>query len=63
MSSNQRTSGGLVRTGVQLSEDQVRELELLARERQTSLSSIVRDAIRLYLATNRASAAPTPVLS
>jgi len=49
MASSVRTLGGLVRVGVQLSEEQHSEVEEIARERQTSVSAIIREAVRLYL--------------
>lgn len=53
MANASRTGGGLVKTAVQLSPEQQSELEELARERQVSVSAVVRDAIRGYLADVR----------
>lgn len=44
-----QTSGGLVKTAVQLSPEQYAEIGELARERQVSVSAIVREAIRGFL--------------
>jgi predicted DNA-binding ribbon-helix-helix protein len=47
------TSGGLIRTAVQLSQEQYAEVGALARERQVSVAAIVREAVRGYLAEQK----------
>jgi hypothetical protein len=53
MVSAARTVGGLVRTGFQCSEEQQAELEEEARERQTSVSAIIRELVRAHQAERR----------
>lgn len=40
-------------TTVMLSPDQIARLDVLARDRQTTRSALVRDALDLFLATQR----------
>jgi predicted transcriptional regulator len=48
--SKAKTSGGLIKTPVQFSQEQHDELGSLARKRQVSLAAVVREAVRNYLA-------------
>lgn len=57
---NASISGGLVKTGTALSQEQVRDLEELARERQLPVSAVLREAVRLYLIKNRPKASAIP---
>jgi predicted transcriptional regulator len=50
VANNTRTAGGLIKTGITLSEDQMRDLQTLARLHQTSMATIIRNAVRAYLA-------------
>jgi predicted DNA-binding ribbon-helix-helix protein len=61
MVSAARTAGGWVRTGVQLSEEQQAGLEEIARERQLSVSAIIRELVRNYLAECRRDKSVTAV--
>jgi len=53
MVSAARTVGGLVRTGFQCSAEQQALLEEEARERQMSVSAIVRELVRNHQAERR----------
>lgn len=53
MVSTARTVGGLVRTGFQCSAEQQAELEEEARERQMSVSAIIRELVRTHQSERR----------
>lgn len=53
MATKSQTSGGLVKTAVQLSVEQHEALDALARERQVSVSAVVREAVRGYLSEQK----------
>jgi predicted transcriptional regulator len=59
VANNTRTAGGLIKTGITLSEDQMRDLEALARLHQTSMAAIIRNAVRAYLAQHLPSESTT----
>lgn len=52
----QFTSGGLVKTSVQVSPDQLDELEGIAEADQVAVAAVIRAAIREFLAGRRMSA-------